>query len=188
MPRPCLSKPTESLTDYVAAVYAEMRAEEAASDVPHSYTTARTLLSILRLSQALARLRFADSVEQVGGSAKQASNEGPSGSTARPNASRYNCWEALPALPLWRRPRLTPSWRCSPAADTCLPAAPPSQSDVDEALRLMKMSKASLFDDAGAERAADPISQVLLVQDAAAQGQPRALLTSAHGVTSGFSS
>jgi hypothetical protein len=57
----------DNLTDYVAAVYAEMRAEEAASDVPHTYTTARTLLSILRLSQALARLRFADSVEQVGG-------------------------------------------------------------------------------------------------------------------------
>lgn len=55
----------DSLTDYVAAVYAEMRAEEAASDVPHSYTTARTLLSILRLSQSLARLRFADAVEQV---------------------------------------------------------------------------------------------------------------------------
>ena len=34
--------------------------------MPHSYTTARTLLSILRLAQALARLRFADSVEQVG--------------------------------------------------------------------------------------------------------------------------
>lgn len=56
----------DSLTDYVAAVYAEMRAEEAAADVPHSYTTARTLLSILRLSQSLARLRFAESVEQVG--------------------------------------------------------------------------------------------------------------------------
>ena len=55
----------EALTDYVAAVYAEMRAEEAAADVPHTYTTARTLLSILRLSQALARLRFADAVEQV---------------------------------------------------------------------------------------------------------------------------
>jgi hypothetical protein len=56
----------DALTDYVAAVYAEMRAEEAAAEVPHSYTTARTLLSILRLSQALARLRFADAVEQVG--------------------------------------------------------------------------------------------------------------------------
>jgi len=31
---------------------------------------------------------------------------------------------------------------------------------VDEALRLMKMSKASLYDDAGAERAVDPISQI----------------------------
>jgi DNA replicative helicase MCM subunit Mcm2 (Cdc46/Mcm family) len=55
----------EALSDYLAAVYAEMRAEEASCEVPHSYTTARTLLSILRLSQALARLRFADVVEQV---------------------------------------------------------------------------------------------------------------------------
>ena len=53
------------LVDYVAVVYAEMRAEEVETAVPHSYTTARTLLSILRLSQALARLRFANSVDQV---------------------------------------------------------------------------------------------------------------------------
>ena len=52
------------LAEYVAAVYAEMRAEEAAAATPHSYTTARTLLSILRLAQALARLRFADEVGQ----------------------------------------------------------------------------------------------------------------------------
>lgn len=52
--------------EYVAAVYSEMRAEEVAQEVPHSYTTARTLLSVLRLSQALARLRFADHVDQVG--------------------------------------------------------------------------------------------------------------------------
>lgn len=51
--------------EYVAAVYSEIRADEVASEVPHSYTTARTLLSILRLSQALARLRFADHVDQV---------------------------------------------------------------------------------------------------------------------------
>ena len=49
----------------MAAVYAEMRQEEAQAQVPHSYTTARTLLSILRLSQALARLRFSDYVCQV---------------------------------------------------------------------------------------------------------------------------
>ena len=61
---------TEVLTcnaDYVATVYSEMRAEEVAQDVPHSYTTARTSLSILRLSQALARLRFAEQVDQVCG-------------------------------------------------------------------------------------------------------------------------
>lgn len=51
--------------EYVAAVYAEMRQEEAQAQVPHSYTTARTLLSILRLSQALARLRFSGFVAQV---------------------------------------------------------------------------------------------------------------------------
>ena len=50
---------------YVATVYSEMREEEVAQAVPHSYTTARTLLSILRLSQALARLRFAENVDQV---------------------------------------------------------------------------------------------------------------------------
>jgi len=52
------------LNEYIACAYAEMRAEEAASENPHSYTTARTLLGILRLSEALARLRFSDIVEQ----------------------------------------------------------------------------------------------------------------------------
>lgn len=86
-----------ALSEYCASVYAELRAEEAASEVPHTYTTARTLLSILRLSQALARLRFSEEVEQ---------------------------------------------------------------SDVDEALRLMKMSKASLYDESDPERVPDPISQI----------------------------
>ena len=52
----------EDLTDYVAAIYAEMRRQEAMSDRPQSYTTPRTLLSILRLSQALAKLRFDNKV------------------------------------------------------------------------------------------------------------------------------
>ena len=101
----CSPSVPESLTEYIAAVYAEMRAEEAAASVPHSYTTARTLLSILRLAQALARLRFA---EQVG------------------------------------------------------------QAEVDEALRLMRMSKHSLLDDAytaggngnAARARADPTSAI----------------------------
>jgi DNA replication licensing factor MCM7 len=48
----------EDLTEYVAAIYSEIRRQEAMSDRPNSYTTPRTLLSILRLSQALAKLRF----------------------------------------------------------------------------------------------------------------------------------
>ena len=86
-----------ALSEYISSVYAELRAEEAAAEIPHTYTTARTLLSILRLSQALARLRFSDEVEQ---------------------------------------------------------------SDVDEALRLMKMSKASLYEEGNQERALDPVSQI----------------------------
>lgn len=58
-------KVPQALTDYVAAVYAELRRQEAMSDRPHSYTTPRTLLSILRLSQALAKLRFDNAVRVV---------------------------------------------------------------------------------------------------------------------------
>ena len=39
------------LSEYIASAYSSMRQEEAASSAPHSYTTARTLLSILRLSE-----------------------------------------------------------------------------------------------------------------------------------------
>ena len=56
---------TSLVAEYIAAIYAEMRMEEAATEQPHSYTTARTLLSILRLSQALARLRLDDVITQV---------------------------------------------------------------------------------------------------------------------------
>jgi DNA replication licensing factor MCM7 len=101
-----------NLTEYVAAAYAELRQEEAeCGDQAHSYTTARTLLSILRLAEALARLRFAPEV---------------------------------------------------------------AQSDVDEALRLMKMSKASLADEASRGKkgahGGDPISEIYaLLRDLAEQ-------------------
>ncbi|KAJ9507934.1 hypothetical protein QJQ45_021173 [Haematococcus lacustris] len=54
------------LTEYVAAVYAEMRQLEAsqAEGASATYTTPRTLLSILRLGQALAKLRFDNCVSQ----------------------------------------------------------------------------------------------------------------------------
>ncbi|CAI5480109.1 unnamed protein product [Closterium sp. Yama58-4] len=54
----------EELTDFIASAYAGLRQEEAASDAPHTYTTARTLLSILRLAEARARLRLAGAVAQ----------------------------------------------------------------------------------------------------------------------------
>ena len=56
---------SEGCAEFIAAVYAELRAQEVAAKVPHSYTTARTLLSILRLSQALARLRFSNTIARV---------------------------------------------------------------------------------------------------------------------------
>lgn len=85
------------LGDFVAAVYADMRAKEKQSKVPHSYTTPRTLLSIMRLSQALAKLRFSDSI---------------------------------------------------------------CQADVDEALRLMRMSKISLYEGKENNSVEDPITAV----------------------------
>ncbi|KXZ44931.1 hypothetical protein GPECTOR_60g708 [Gonium pectorale] len=55
----------EQLTEYIASFYAELRQmEKAALGAAATYTTPRTLLSILRLSQALARLRFSTLVEQ----------------------------------------------------------------------------------------------------------------------------
>lgn len=40
----------KELEEYVAAAYSGIRQEEARSNTPHSYTTIRTLLSILRIS------------------------------------------------------------------------------------------------------------------------------------------
>ncbi len=52
--------------EYIASFYAELRQmEKAALGAAATYTTPRTLLSILRLSQALAKLRFSNLVEQV---------------------------------------------------------------------------------------------------------------------------
>eukprot|EP01018_Ginkgo_biloba_P008737 Gb_35205 [translate_table: standard] len=97
----------KDLTEYVASAYATMRQEEAQSDAPHSYTTARTLLSILRISMALARLRFSDAV---------------------------------------------------------------AQSDVDEALRLMQMSKFSLYADEKKKTGLDAISDIYsIIRDEASR-------------------
>lgn len=84
--------------------------DEEAAKQSHSYTSARTLLGVLRLAQALARLRFSDTVEHA---------------------------------------------------------------DVDEALRLMEVSKESLQEDAEQEREADKsaVSQIFrLIKGMASSG------------------
>nr|XP_056701191.1 DNA replication licensing factor MCM7 [Euleptes europaea] len=53
----------ESLADYITAAYVEMR-KEAWANKDATYTSARTLLGILRLATALARLRRVDMVEK----------------------------------------------------------------------------------------------------------------------------
>lgn len=53
----------EALADYITAAYVEMRKEAWASK-DTTYTSARTLLGILRLASALARLRLVDVVEK----------------------------------------------------------------------------------------------------------------------------
>ncbi|MCO5606715.1 hypothetical protein L7F22_060905 [Adiantum nelumboides] len=101
---PCVPR---DLTEYVATAYSALRQEEAQSAAPYSYTTARTLLSILRISEALARLRFSNVV---------------------------------------------------------------AQSDVDEALRLMQMSKFSLYSDERKKSGLDAISDIYsIIRDEAAR-------------------
>ncbi|CAA6654398.1 unnamed protein product [Spirodela intermedia] len=95
------------LEEYVVTAYASIRQDEAKSNAPHSYTTIRTLLSILRISIALARLRFSETV---------------------------------------------------------------AQSDVDEALRLMQMSKFSLYSDDRQRSGLDAISDIYsILRDEAAR-------------------
>ncbi|KAM1475478.1 hypothetical protein ACFX2I_031363 [Malus domestica] len=87
----------QELEEYIASAYSSIRQEEAKSNAPHSYTTVRTLLSILRISAAIARLRHSETV---------------------------------------------------------------AQSDVDEALRLMHMSKFSLYSDDRQKSGLDPIGDI----------------------------
>ncbi|KAF8559699.1 minichromosome maintenance protein mcm7p [Imleria badia] len=55
-----------TVSSYIVDSYVRLRKlskDEAAQKKSHTYTSARTLLGVLRLAQALARLRFADIVE-----------------------------------------------------------------------------------------------------------------------------
>ena len=98
------------VSSYVVESYVRLRKqskEEEEQKKSHSYTSARTLLGVLRLSQALARLRYADEVEQ---------------------------------------------------------------GDVDEALRLMEVSKESLYDDEDRERLVNSLLTVVSHGDVVIEG------------------
>nr|QIC49967.1 DNA replication licensing factor MCM7 [Actinia equina] len=86
----------EGLTDYLVSAYVEMR-KDARTNHDTTFTSPRTLLAVLRLSTALARLRLADAVEK---------------------------------------------------------------EDVNEAMRLIEMSKASLTDEEGTRRVVNPVDAI----------------------------
>jgi DNA replication licensing factor MCM7 len=52
----------EELTEWLALIYAEIRQEELFNDQTYAYTTARSLLSLLRMSQALTKLKLNNKV------------------------------------------------------------------------------------------------------------------------------
>jgi len=56
------------VSSYIVESYVKLRKaskDESENRKAHTYTSARTLLGVLRLAQALARLRFANTVEQA---------------------------------------------------------------------------------------------------------------------------
>ncbi|TIB15848.1 hypothetical protein E3P92_01546 [Wallemia ichthyophaga] len=53
----------QAVAEYLTGTYVQLRKAQKEDESGFTYTSARTLLGVLRLSQALARLRFADVVE-----------------------------------------------------------------------------------------------------------------------------
>ncbi|KAL6505389.1 Mcm2-7 hexameric complex component [Orobanche gracilis] len=124
----CPTVPRE-LEEYIASAYSSIRQEEAKSNTPHSYTTIRTLLSILRISAILSHI----------------------------GKKRDLCLICID-------PELLP---LSPIGFKALARLRFSeyvaQSDVDEALRLMQMSKFSLYSDDRQKSGLDAISDIYSV-------------------------
>ncbi|KAM9974009.1 hypothetical protein ACTFIW_007671 [Dictyostelium discoideum] len=54
----------KDLTNYIVDSYITLRKQDSETKTPFTYTTARTLLGVLRLSQAFARLKFSQQVSQ----------------------------------------------------------------------------------------------------------------------------
>uniref|UniRef100_A0A7S0NHS0 DNA replication licensing factor MCM7 n=3 Tax=Micromonas pusilla TaxID=38833 RepID=A0A7S0NHS0_MICPS len=118
------------LSNYIASEYAGIRQDEIdAGEKAMGYTTARTLLSILRLSEALARLRWADQVHSIS-------------PLLHYLISIYQLQQV-------------------------------SEGDVNEALRLIKMSKISLEDTAGDDTSKfDPITAIYMVREDSTIAEP----------------
>lgn len=125
----------DDLTEYMASVYASMRQDEAKTSTPHSYTTVRTLLSILRLAMVCLQSKGLSSW----------------------------CFVKYPR-------RLTFLYMLFQALARLRPSKFVAQSDVDEALRLMRMSKFSLYSDERRRSGLDAISDIYsIIRDEAAR-------------------
>lgn len=63
--RPVLTQP---VSEYITSIYVQMRKQQKADedkDQQFTYSSARTLLGIVRMAQALARIRLSDIVETI---------------------------------------------------------------------------------------------------------------------------
>jgi len=103
------------LLDYIVNAYVRLRSGETDDIQDLTYTSARTLLGILRLALALVRAAQCRRPRGCGG-----------------DQADICCRYTLPTLPQFSQARV----RCSPVVQ---------QADVDEAMRLIAMSKASLY-------------------------------------------
>jgi len=128
------------LRDKIVEHYVAIRRDEEKSDQPYTYTSPRTLLSILRLSQALVCPVLAAALNQALASpARLPSFPPPPRVASAPARSRGRAGGCL-SWWWWRWPAAQARLRFDKNV---------IESDVDEALRLMDATKAMLHRDTG---------------------------------------
>ena len=128
------------LEEYIASAYSSIRQEEAKSNSPHSYTTVQTLLSILQISTVSLLSIYLHPFF-----------------LSEPNNLKYFITIEIKSFHSQALARL----RFSETV---------AQSDVDEALRLMQMSKFSLYSDDRHKSGLDAISDIYsILRDEAAR-------------------
>ncbi|KAG6748399.1 hypothetical protein POTOM_048320 [Populus tomentosa] len=148
----------KELEEYIATAYSGMRQEEAKSNTPHSYTTVRTLLSILRISAVSLDFHLFSNhkrwlfwcIEMGYGTLSGLGYE----------VEVENCSAVL----------LKADFKLLIALARLRFSESVAQSDVDEALRLMQMSKFSLYSDDRQRSGLDAISDIYsILRDEAAR-------------------